>query len=187
MKALDLSYSFRDDLRSWPNNPSDMALFVENERESLKAFSHNTENVESIREHCKRLGESANYLKTLRRVDESLKLFEEIDGYIRRYDLGARTLLVNNLRRADVLRYKNDFNSAREIFEKCLLQINETAALKDYKDFALQHLGKLHFDMQNYRKALDFFYEALEVRKIKNEPDLLDSTLLAIRITESKI
>ena len=187
MRQLDLSYSFRDDLRSWPNNPDDMQSFVEAELGELFNMQINLSDQVVARDFVKRLGVVANYLKTLRRVDEALVSFEKIDAYINQYGLGAKTLLVNNLRRADALRYKNEFAAAQVLFETSLQQASQVADLKDYKDFALQHLGKLHFDMQNYRKALDFFYEAFELRKIKNEPDLLDSTLLAIRITESKI
>ena len=50
-------------------------------------------------------------------------------------------------------------------------------------DFALQHQGKVLFDQGWFAAALERFNEALDLRRIKQLPELIASTELAIETT----
>ena len=54
-------------------------------------------------------------------------------------------------------------------------------------DFAYQHAGKNKFDQGKYTEALNLFQKALEIRFIKNDRELIDSTQLALKITRKKL
>ena len=182
IKNLDLSYSYSDDLKMIPNNVLDMSSFIERELAEITQIQE-----KDYVQSCQRLGVVGNYLKMLGRLSEAHKIFEHIDDVIKIHNLDFKNHLVNQLRWADVKCYDCEFTSARSMFEESLILINSNPSLSGYKDFALQHFGKLFFDIKEYQNALNFFNEAMELRKLKKNEELIQSTEFAIKITLKKI
>jgi tetratricopeptide (TPR) repeat protein len=65
-----------------------------------------------------------------------------------------------------------------------------TAALADarktpYEDFALQHLGKALLDAGRAQEAVEAVTAALELRRAKGDPALIDSTERALRLARA--
>ena len=56
-----------------------------------------------------------------------------------------------------------------------------------YLDVAYQHMGKLYFDFGDYKQALHYFYKALDLRKLKKDQSLIESTEIAIEVTKKKL
>lgn len=56
-------------------------------------------------------------------------------------------------------------------------------SLQDIEDFLYQHMGKNKLDQGEYEEALAHFYKALEIRLVKNNSELIESTQLAIDAT----
>jgi tetratricopeptide (TPR) repeat protein len=59
--------------------------------------------------------------------------------------------------------------------------------ISNYKDFYLQHLGKLFFDKGDFKNALTCFEKAMQLRIKKESAELISSTQFAIEITKSRI
>jgi len=133
------------------------------------------------------LGSLAARLKTLRELDEALDAIETALSLVEQYDLGLQPFIVQSLRWADILRYRGEFAEAEEIFESILELCQKNPEAKVYEDVALQHLGKLRFDLAEYDHAMEFFEKALSLRKIKNDPYLIDSSEVAIEATKLKM
>ncbi len=125
----------------------------------------------------KKMGKAGNLLKILERFDEAEAIFAKVKLLI---EAGSKAELVNQLRWADVKRYRGHFSEAQTMFEHCLKTARINAAFEDYKDFALQHLGKLYFDTRRYESAIECFREALKIRESKADVELIESTQLAL-------
>ncbi len=158
-----------------PDNPSAMSAFVEKELAEIGELQKT-----DGKQFCQRMSAVANYLKILRRLPEAQNILEQIDEVIKSSNLGLKTHIVNQLRWADVKRYNYEFSAAKNMFEESLIAIDSNPELSEYKDFALQHLGKLYFDTKDYQNALNFFNDALKLRQLKKNQELIESTQFAI-------
>lgn len=88
---------------------------------------------------------------------------------------------------AAFLKMLGSLDEAEDIFN-CVIEICEKEKeVSVYLDVAYQDMGKLHFDLEDYKKALHYFDRALELRKIKKDQSLIDSTEMAIDVTMKKL
>lgn len=72
--------------------------------------------------------------------------------------------------------------------QACFEQVLEDSRLEfqAYHDFAWQHLGKLKVEQNELAFASDCFEQALALRQIKQDPELIRSTKLAIHVLEER-
>ncbi|WP_349408509.1 tetratricopeptide repeat protein [Pseudalkalibacillus sp. SCS-8] len=89
--------------------------------------------------------------------------------------------VVSYIRLGEALKYDNQHEMALHYFNRAFTYC-EKSDLKVFKDFALQHKGKCLLEQGKLDEALSCFHEALEIRKAKNEPSLIDSTEQAIQL-----
>jgi tetratricopeptide (TPR) repeat protein len=90
----------------------------------------------------------------------------------------VRTLI----RLGEAYRYNQQHEKALECFEQSLT-LSRSAELSQYKDFALQHMGKCLLELGEFDHALVRFEEALDLRKKKGDQELILSTETAIVLT----
>ncbi len=57
----------------------------------------------------------------------------------------------------------------------------------EYHDFAWQHLGKLWVEQREYKQAKNCFEQALKLRQSKQNAELIDSTMQALKGLEALI
>jgi len=95
-------------------------------------------------------------------------------------DVDARARAITEIRAGQVLQMQGRLSEARVQLQAVVERCRSDAALTTLLDFALQHLGKVHFDAASYAEALACFREALVLRERKGAADLVASTRLAL-------
>jgi RimJ/RimL family protein N-acetyltransferase len=88
--------------------------------------------------------------------------------------------MVGEIRRAQVHQFAGRLAEARALLERLIERCRREPEVEPLLDFALQHQGKVFFDLGRYEEARDCFHEALELRKAKNVGELIASTELAL-------
>lgn len=186
-EKFKLSIEYGDDLLERPIDGSSMASYCDECMQWLEQELGKSESEQNIHQVVTVLGEVAAYFKTLRKLDDALDLIETSLALIEQYDMSEKKFVVHSLRWADILRYRAEFGDAEKILEDTLDLCERVKDLHEYQDFALQHLGKLNFDLEEYDLALEYFEKALALRKTKNNSELIDSTEFAIKTTRKII
>ncbi len=187
VENFDLSYRFSADLREVPKNPNHVFAYCKQGIEWITQEMQKPEEQWDIENLVKMMGKLAAFLKMIRELESASELIETALALIEQYELGLTDFVVQSLRWADILRYREDYTRAEQIFAEVLELCEEEPSVAAYKDFALQHLGKLYFDLEQYDLALGFFRKALEIRHQKKDASLLESTELAIATTQVKL
>jgi tetratricopeptide (TPR) repeat protein len=98
-----------------------------------------------------------------------------------------RDRTVTEIRFAQLAQFAGRLAEAQAFLESIIARCRTDPALESLLDFALQHQGKVLFDQGLFAAALDCFNEALEPRRIKQLPDLVASTELAIATTTREL
>ncbi|MEZ0393002.1 MAG: tetratricopeptide repeat protein [Pseudobdellovibrionaceae bacterium] len=132
-------------------------------------------------EIAKVLGEIGNWFKILGLWEKAIEHFEKA----RQSSPKGGLLAALELRLADTYRLMGNYNEALIRFQKFSQQ--EASIWMQFEDFYHQHLGKLHFDQQNYDQALKCFQSAWVLREKKGNSELLKSTERAIQETLKRI
>jgi tetratricopeptide (TPR) repeat protein len=83
------------------------------------------------------------------------------------------------IRLGEAFKYDERHEAALACFEQALA-ISSYKDLENYRDFALQHMGKCLLELGEFENAILRFEEALELRKKKNNPSLVLATETAI-------
>lgn len=185
--GFNLNFGYTNDLLESPDEPADVFRYCE---QCAAWINHEMEKNESdwdVKRLVTVMGRLAAYLKMLRELDDALDYIETALALIEQYDLGPQQFIAQSLRWADILRYRGEFGEAEEVFESVLDLCQKIPEAKVYEDVALQHMGKLNFDLEEYDLAMEFFEKALKLRKIKKDQSLIDSTEMAIEATRLKI
>jgi tetratricopeptide (TPR) repeat protein len=84
-------------------------------------------------------------------------------------------LIGTTIRLAELDRCRDAFTSAETLL-RLALRLGERHGIKDYRDVALQHLGKTLIDAGSAAKAIPLLEEALVLRREKGAADLVAST-----------
>ncbi|MCS1350663.1 tetratricopeptide repeat protein [Mechercharimyces sp. CAU 1602] len=108
-----------------------------------------------------------NYLK------QALGLAEELDN--------VRQLIVALLRLGEAYKYAGDLKQAEALFIKAQTKAT-THDVTPYIDFCLQHLGKCLWEQGRGTEAKALLTEALRLRNMKGDRDLIASTQLALNV-----
>ncbi|WP_157259658.1 hypothetical protein [Paenibacillus sp. OSY-SE] len=97
----------------------------------------------------------------------------------------ARGQFINRIRLANTYQWNKEFQKSNEIFDVLVGEFHNQAdeSLQDIEDFLYQHMGKNKFEQGEYEEAPTHFYKTLEIRLVKNNSELIESTQLAIDAT----
>ncbi|MCM3342127.1 hypothetical protein M3650_26765 [Paenibacillus sp. MER TA 81-3] len=92
---------------------------------------------------------------------------------------------INRIRLANTYQWNKEFQKSNEILDVLVREFHNQAdeSLQDIEDFLYQHMGKNKFEQGEYEEAPAHFYKALEIRLVKNNSELIESTQLAIDAT----
>lgn len=170
-----------------PEDPSSMALYCEQALDWINYEMSKDKADWNLAPLVIQIGQVAAFLKMLRSLDEALENIELALSLIEEHDLGPHQVIVQSLRWADILRFRGEFEQAEEIFLSIIEICQSEKEVLYYLDVAYQHMGKLCFDLGDYKEALNNFDRAMELRKLKKDPNLIASTEMAIEITLQKI
>lgn len=86
------------------------------------------------------------------------------------------------VRHAHVLQWQDRFDEANAAFERCLTELD---AAGDRAHFVHQHAGKCAFDFGDWSTAAAHFAEALRAREALGDPELIESSRLAVEATDA--
>jgi tetratricopeptide (TPR) repeat protein len=99
--------------------------------------------------------------------------------------LGDRAREAANLIRLGTLyHYRGDVDRGMLLFSQAL-SLSDHSEAASYRDFALQHMGKLLVEQGLYQEAYQCFMQALQLRERKGEASLISSTQEALQALES--
>ncbi|HEY9842289.1 MAG: hypothetical protein ACAI44_38140 [Candidatus Sericytochromatia bacterium] len=120
------------------------------------------------------LGELGTLARQLRDYPAAIGHFKAAVALARDLE-DARLLAANQVRLGVALHHYDQLAPAIGLFEAVI-----AAPDCGYRDFALQHLGKLHVEQKQFTAARDCFTQALELRQAKGDPGLIASTRAAL-------
>ncbi len=101
-------------------------------------------------------------------------------GVLQRPDLK----IANPLRLAIALQYADRHHEALPLFRRVLEEIHQTSERK-LEDYALQHLGKCLAELNRLDEAQTRLREALKLRNLQGDQELIDSTTSAIAMIDT--
>lgn len=134
-------------------------------------------------ERLRLLGQLGDTARTLNQPQASLDYLQEaLKLADSRHD--ARSALANRIRLGTTLQYLDRFEEAGDHFEQALRASLEPE-LADYRDFALQHTGKLLAEQGHYEHARHCFEQALQLRQRKGDAELIASSEDALELLET--
>ena len=122
------------------------------------------------------LGEFVSAEKALSNVAEIL----DHENHETRYQI------VNEIRVATLRQWQSRFDEADEIFQRVCDLCSIHSQYEDLLDFCLQHQGKNYFDQEKYNSSIECFEKALQLRIVKNDPELIQSTQFALSVARRR-
>ncbi len=174
--TLNLKTYFGDNLHDFPESPEDLKKFIEIEEKEIQNLMAD--------EKFKRLSRLAGLYRLLGDYSKAHERFKKTSLHFE--NTNPQMEMVNYLRWADVFRFEKRFDDCLDKLKKAE-KILTSHSIHDYQDFYSQHLGKFYFDKGEYKKALECFKDALDLRKKKGNPELISSTKFALKITKQKL
>jgi len=170
---FDVSFHFDDNLQEVANSPAEMQQAVEFLQSQLNDSANDK------RQQISLLGLIGSYARILRDFSTAklaLTSALELCDYINDKNLKV----INLIRLAHLYQWQLQYALSETLFEDAIAQCTNNPELELYLDFAYQHMGKCKFDQAQYEQAQFYFEKALELRKLKNNQSLIDSTQLAL-------
>jgi tetratricopeptide (TPR) repeat protein len=132
------------------------------------------------------LSEKVGLLRMTGRLDEAWTTANEVVRLVR-FTGDRSQLVLARLRRAQVLQFQGKLEAALIDFNDCVAEAHLHEWVSE-EAFALQHRGKVLFDLQRYTEAARDFRDALTIRvRIHSSPEHIDSSMIAIAVAESFI
>ena len=130
------------------------------------------------------LNEKVGLLRILGRLDEAWTIANEAMRQAR-FTGDREELLFARVRRAQVLQFQGKLDTALVDLNDCVVEAHSHGWASG-ESFALQHRGKVHFDLEDYPAARADFREALTLRvQVKAPSEQIDSSMVAIAVAES--
>jgi tetratricopeptide (TPR) repeat protein len=180
MSKYNLNYSFGDDLWDIPENPNDVLKYILEQKEKLKS-------VIDPKERVTILGKIGSYTRMLGNLEEAESLLGEAVKLIDEHNLDIGLWAANGIRLAHVYQWMECYDIADEMFSSIVDMCKKRVEIEKYLNFALQHYGKLFFDLEEYKEALKYFKETMQLRQKIGDLELIKSTQHAIDVTRKKI
>lgn len=176
MSSFDMTHSYDENLRPYPNSSDSMRKGVED-----LIVKINLEESDIKKSLMK--SKVGVYLCTLKDFNESEKYLsvaiEELEN--QKQEASA---LVAKIRLATTFHYNNTFGKCDKLLNLCLTQTqsSDDSKINCYKDFVLQHLGKSKMDQKHFGEAEELLLNALDLRILKGDIDLIESTKSALSL-----
>lgn len=98
-----------------------------------------------------------------------------------------RLVLVNQIRLAHVYQWQGRYDESNALFDQIIQTCETNPRVADYLDFAYQHAGKNASDQAEYAAATRYFEQALALRKAQGNAELVESTELALSLTQQRM
>lgn len=155
------------------------------ERVDLQALGARLEELGPLRS-SEALNEKVGLLRLAGRLDEAMDV---ANAAVRMARFGGdrEALLFARVRRAQVQQYQGRAESALVELSDCVAE----ASGHDWPDaeaFALQHRGKVYFDLDELDRALRDFRQAHTIRtRIQTSQHQIEASLVALTVTESML
>jgi tetratricopeptide (TPR) repeat protein len=176
---FNMDYKINKELREQPVDMDAMLMGIDHLKEELE----NEENQIKRASILSLLGVfsriSGDYIGSENFLKESYEIFKTEKKFLAAF--------VARLRLGVTYQWKEQYSKSEKIFLSCIdiARNSDDPALAGYEDFALQHLGKCKFDQGLINEALDYFTEAMELRIVKGDLELIKSTEKAIEVVRS--
>ena len=166
----DMNYEMGEDLKEKPTNLEEMKEGID--------FIHSALMKESDElKKASMLSLIGVYSRIVGELTESESYLSEAIEIFKKHQK-AKPLTYLRLRLATTLHWKEKYSSAEKIFLEIIQ--SQTPESKHYLDYACQHMGKCKFDQKLYKEALNYFMQALDLRLVKGDMELIRSTEMAI-------
>lgn len=111
-------------------------------------------------------------------LQQALDLAQQLDD--------QQLLFINRIRLAHVYQWQGLFDRSNALFEDLLTTSRDQPSLASHLDFLYQHAGKNALDQQQYELAESYFLEALQLRRVKADPALIESTEQALAVVQQR-
>ncbi|MGV3524128.1 MAG: tetratricopeptide repeat protein [Candidatus Sericytochromatia bacterium] len=126
-------------------------------------------------ERLRLLGECGSAYRALGQLDAAATYFERALD-LARVQVNPRLEAANLVRLGVVCHYQNRWDEAETCFAAALALSEQEPDAWDYRDFALQHWGKLCVEQGRFAQAQAYFEAARLLRQVKGDTELLAST-----------
>ncbi|MEM8533251.1 MAG: hypothetical protein AAGF95_20590 [Chloroflexota bacterium] len=177
---FDVSYDFDEQLREVPRNPSAMqqALDWLNTRISDAELDA----VQRIRYY----GLIGVYARMLHQYETAIDALQIALSQAAQQQ-HERLVVMNQIRLAHVYQWQGRHDESDALFDQIIQTCLTNPRVADYLDFAYQHAGKNAFDQADYLTAIRYFEQALVLRKTQGNTELIESTELALSLTQQRM
>jgi tetratricopeptide (TPR) repeat protein len=168
-------------LREVPSDPAILSHGVERAHAMLAAARYRDDAASIVR----MLGYLGNAYRILGYADEAVAVLTEAVEQARAAG-DQRAALANRIRLGEALKYQGDIAQAERLFREAA-RVAQHTDLGDYRDFALQHLGKCRLEQGDAAEAVPLLEQALALRHDKGDPDLIASTTSALVLARTTL
>lgn len=165
----NLNYTFDENLIEVFEKEDDIKKYIDN---------FNKEDI-SIAEK----EELSFYFRVLKEYEKSESYLKECIEFYENKE-NERKVFINKIRLATLFQCKREFEKSDKIYKELFENIYK---FPDIEDFLYQHFAKNKFLQNDFVLAINFFERALEIRVIKNDEKLLESTKFALDICREKL
>ena len=177
---FDVSYHFDDNLHDVPNSPAQMRQAISFLQSKLDS------NREDLPQQISLLGLIGGYARMLHDFSTAATALNSALNLCHRLK-DERLKIANLIRLAHLYQWQKQYDRSEALLDKVLIECKNNPLLELYCNFAYQHLGKCKFDQAKYKQAQHCFGKALKLRQIKGDRSLIDSTQLALNVTQQRI
>jgi tetratricopeptide (TPR) repeat protein len=179
---FNMNFTYGNDLREVPDDPEQMRKGVDYLKEKLEEEQDGGAAEAALRSQL------AGYCRIMGDLELAKEHYQKAKDILKEAGKEQHIFAIQ-LRMAIVYQWDGRFKNADEIYSKSIEKSRRSSdkTIQKYLDFALQHYGKSKFEQGQFDSALDCFMEALELRLIKGDLTLIESTQKAIEVTRSKL
>lgn len=180
---FNMEFSYGDDLREVPEDTHQMKKGVDWLQDKLVEIGPDDNKKAAVL-----LTHLGGFARIMGDYDLSEKCYLDAARAFEELKMSEQ-VFATKLRLAVTYQHKGNTTKSSEIYMKAIKMMKESKSqsVRSYLDFALQHYGKQKFEAKLYQEALDLFMEAMELRIIKGDLDLISSTEFAIAKTREKL
>ena len=165
---FNITTSFDENLREIPQDPEAMAA-------GLKWLLSRSESDSVPSAKARNLSLAGTLARILNNYELAAESFDVADKILSQLP-DRRALVVNWIRWGHLLHWQGHFDLALEKFDCTQVEITNTPALQNLRDFLLQHKAKCLLDSGRITEAKACFSEALKLRLLKGDLELISST-----------
>lgn len=174
---FDVSVSYDERGHDVANQPAEMRQAIDWLCEQL------TRTDLELRQRAQVYGMCGVFSRTLHDFDAAHRFLQQALDLAQQLD-DPRLLFNNRIRLAHVYQWQGLFDRSNALFEDLLTTSLDQPSFAAQLDFLYQHAGKNALDQQQYERAEQYFQQALQLRRVKADPALIESTEHALAIAQ---